>query len=381
MRITHLCLGCFFPDGYTYQENMLPKYHKQLGHDVSVVASLQTFDEDGNVSYLEKACEYRNEYDIPVRRLDYKKPLKFYRKMKRFVGTYEAVEETKPDVLFIHGCQFLDMDVIVRYAKKHPSVKIFVDNHADFSNSARGWFSLNILHKIVWRHCARIIEPYTSKFFGVLPARVDFLKNIYHIPENKTELLVMGSEDDKVEASLEPGRKAESRKNFGLTENDFVIVFGGKVDKAKTQVLLLMDAVNSINDSSVKLAVFGSIIPEMKDILMSKCGERVQYIGWATPQQSYDYFSMADIVCFPGRHSVYWEQVAGMGIPLIVRKWEGTTHIDVGGNAVFLTEDSAEEIQRSILEVKDHYEEYKTRAMNGRKQFMYSTIAERSLQD
>ena len=49
MRITHLCLACFFPDGFSYQENMLPKYHKKLGHDVSVVASLQTFDKNGNV--------------------------------------------------------------------------------------------------------------------------------------------------------------------------------------------------------------------------------------------------------------------------------------------------------------------------------------------
>ena len=50
MRITHLCLACFFPDGYSYQENMLPKYHKKLGHDVSVIASLQTFDKNGKVT-------------------------------------------------------------------------------------------------------------------------------------------------------------------------------------------------------------------------------------------------------------------------------------------------------------------------------------------
>ena len=381
MRITHLCLACFFPDGYSYQENMLPKYHKELGHDVSVVASLQTFDENGNVSYIEKACEYRNEYDIPVQRLDYRKPLKFYRKMKRFVGTYEAIEKTRPDVLFIHGCQFLDMNEVVRYVRKHPSVKVFVDNHADFSNSATGWFSLNILHKIVWKRCAHRIEPYASKFFGVLPARVDFLKNVYGVPGEKTELLVMGSEDDKVRASLEPGRKAANRKRFGLGDDDFVVVFGGKVDKAKTQVLLLMDAVNSIPDESVKLVVFGSIIPEMKEALMSRCGERVQYIGWATPEQSYDYFCMADVVCFPGRHSVYWEQVAGMGIPLIVRKWDGTTHVDVCGNALFLTEDSAEEIGRKILEIKDNYSDFRSRAETAGKEFMYSSIAERSLKD
>ncbi len=30
MKIVHMCLGCFYPDNYSYQENMLPKYHKEM---------------------------------------------------------------------------------------------------------------------------------------------------------------------------------------------------------------------------------------------------------------------------------------------------------------------------------------------------------------
>lgn len=107
MRITHLCLGCFFPDGYSYQENMLPKFHLLQGHEVSVIASLQTFDKDGRVSYIEKATAYINEYGIPVTRLNYKKPMKIYRKMKRFIGTYDDLTNANPQILFIHGCQFV----------------------------------------------------------------------------------------------------------------------------------------------------------------------------------------------------------------------------------------------------------------------------------
>ena len=204
MRITHLCLGCFFPDGYSYQENMLPKYHKKLGHDVTVIASLQTFNDNGEISYMPEATEYINENSVLVIRLDYKKPLKLYKKIKRFVGTYAAIEKTNPDILFIHGCQFMDMNVVVKYLKNHRNVTVYVDNHADFSNSAKNWFSLSSLHKILWRHCAHIIEPYTKKFYGVLPARVDFLKKIYKIPEQKVELLVMGVDDEKVEEALQP---------------------------------------------------------------------------------------------------------------------------------------------------------------------------------
>ena len=47
MKVLHICLACFFPDNYSYQENMLPKFHKELGYDVEVIASLASFDRNG----------------------------------------------------------------------------------------------------------------------------------------------------------------------------------------------------------------------------------------------------------------------------------------------------------------------------------------------
>ena len=54
--------------------------------------------------------------------------------------------------------------------------------------------------------------------------------------------------------------------------------------------------------------------------------------------QSYNLFSAADLVVFPGRHSVYWEQVVAIGTPMVVKYWDGTTHIDIGGNCMYLYE-------------------------------------------
>lgn len=218
-----------------------------------------------------------------------------------------------------------------------------------------------------------------TKFYGVLPARVDFLKNVYKLPENKVDLLVMGSEDVKAEASMNKERISSNRLSHGVQQKDFLIVFGGKIDKYKTQVLMLMDAVNTMPDLSVKLVVFGSIVPDMKEAVEKRCSDRVKYLGWATSDQSYDYFGMADVVCFPGRHSVYWEQVAGMGIPLIVKRWDGTTHVDVGGNVLFLESDGVEEIQSAIKQVKNSYASYKAAAVQGKDTFMYSKIAERCI--
>ena len=383
MRITHLCLACFFPDGYSYQENMLPKYHKKLGHDVSVIASLQTFDENGNVSYLNKASEYRNEYDIPVQRLDYKRPLKIYRKLKRFVGTYAAIEKTRPDILFIHGCQFMDMDVVVKYLKNHPETLVYVDNHADFSNSAKNWLSFTILHKILWKHCAKIVSPYTKKFYGVLPARVNFLKEVYGLPAEKVELLVMGADDEKVEAALKPEVRKGIREKYGITDDDFLIITGGKIDNFKKQILYLMEAVNMLQNEKVKLLVFGSVIPELREKVEKLVSTHTQYIGWVPSDLTDKYYAASDLVVFPGRHSVFWEQVAGLGKPMICKAWDGTKHVDLGGNVFFLEEDTTDEIYRIIEKLtrdKESYKKMKRKAESeGRKVFSYSSIAMKSI--
>lgn len=384
MKITHLCLGCFYPDGFSYQENMLPKFHKKQGHDVSVIASLQTFDSKGRVTYMPKASSYRNEYDIPVVRLDYKKPEKIYRKMKRFIGTYEALEKAAPDILFIHGCQFLDIDKVIRYLKRHPNVKVYVDNHADFSNSATNWSSKNLLHGKIWKRCANKIDPYVIKWYGVLPARVDFLKNIYKLPDEKVELLVMGADDEKVSAALKPEVRQRIRRQYGISDDDFLIMTGGKIDMAKQQTILLMQAVNSLDNKKVKLIVFGSVVPELKEKTEQNCSDRVKYIGWVQSDDSYDYFAAADLIVFPGRHSVFWEQVAGLGVPMVCKYWDGTTHVDVGGNATFLKEDSVGEIARELKRITGSAEVFSgmkaAAVQNGMRVFSYEQIAKKCIE-
>jgi glycosyltransferase involved in cell wall biosynthesis len=363
---------------------MLPKFHKQLGYEVEVIASLETFDKDGNPTYIKRGSVYQNEYDIKVTRLEYKKPVKVYRKLKRYIGTIEALKKASPDILFIHGCQFLDMDIVAEYARQKQNVKIYVDNHADFSNSGKNFYSKNILHKIIWKHSAQIIEPYTTKFYGVLPARVDWLKKMYDLPKNKCELLVMGADDDKVAEAEHPEIRNEVRNQYNIAEDDFLIETGGKIDSAKKQTLLLMKAVAKIDNPKVKLLIFGSVTQDLKEQFDSLCIEnKIIYAGWIKSDVSYSYVAAADLLVFPGRHSVFWEQVCGQGKPMLVKYWEGTTHVDLGGNVEFLYKDSADEIYNKIMELvskPEKYEKMKQVAVTkGMEVFSYKKIARRAI--
>lgn len=381
MKITHVSLCGPVTDNFSYQDNLLPKYHKKIGFDVSMITSKYIWDK-GNIS-IDNRDIYLNEYGIKTIRLENKKKTTIHSKFKRYHNLYETLSNEKPDILFVHGVQFLDIKKIVDYVKENIEVKVYVDNHADFSNSATNFLSKNILHKILWRRCAQLIEPYTTKFYGVLPARVDFLQNVYDIPEEKTELLVMGTDDDKVNSANNLLNKSDLRKKYNINQDDFLIMTGGKIDNAKKQTLLLMEAINHIPNEKVKLIVFGSVIPELKEEVKKLInGSRIQYAGWIESEESYQYFAAADLVVFPGRHSVFWEQVVGQGIPMVVKWWEGTTHVDLGGNVKFLYDDSIEEIMEILTIITSDDQLYSSMnkvAKKNNSQFLYSNIAKKSL--
>ena len=69
---------------------------------------------------------------------------------------------------------------------------------------------------------------------------------------------------------------------------------------------------------------------------------------------------------------------------MLVKDWEGTHHVDVGGNVDFLHDDSVDEIEKKLLDLINHpdkYEKMKHVAMEkGRTEFLYSEIAKRSIQ-
>lgn len=382
MKIVHVCLSGVYTEGWSYQENFLSKYHARLGNEVTLIANKLMYDDAGKRVETDET-DYFNEFNVKVLRLSEKndKPLS---KFQRYPELYTTLELEKPDVLFVHGCQFLDTELIVKYKKSHPQVKVYVDNHADFSNSATGWLSKNILHKVIWRRCAKKLLPITETFYGVMPSRVEFLESIYGLPAEKVKLLVMGADDERIEAAIQPKVKEQIRKQYGIAEDDFLIVTGGKIDLAKKQTLFLMQAVNNLNMPNVKLLVFGSVVDELKDEVRSLCSPVVNYIGWVDSKITDQYFAAADLVVFPGRHSVFWEQVAGMGIPMVCKYWEGTTHVDVGGNVRFIHQDSAEEITsilHSIIETKGVYDMMKDVAQKkAKKTFSYLEIAKRSIE-
>ena len=382
MKIVHLCLSNFYINGYSYQENMLAKYHKLMGYEVVVIASRISFDANGKYCLISSGVDY--DADIKVIRLDYKKrPFPFLNKrLRRYNGTLNCIEQEKPDIIFIHGTSFGDATCIAKYKKRNPNTIIYADSHADWINSGRNWLSLNIQHKVIWRFTTKIITNISEKVWGTLPIRCDFLREVYKVPQNKIDYLPIGVDDLKIPTNKSEIRARIINELFKTDIDDvFLIVTGGKIDSRKN-IHLLMEAVTKIASTKVHLVVFGTVLPDFKPVFENYLNSKIHFVGWCTPKVTMDYMIAADLVCFPGTHSTLWEQAVGLSCPAIFKYWKGIDHINVSGNCELLYKDSVEEI-KSIIERfyndKEYYYSKLKCAKESSKFFYYSKIARQAI--
>lgn len=384
MRVLHCCLAAFYNAGFGYQENILPRMHKKQGHNVKIIASTETFIDNMSLGYV-SPIRFENEDDIPVVRLPYisSLPAKIVRKLRIYKGLEEELLSFSPDVIFLHDAQFLSIITIVKYVKKYRDVRVFVDGHTDFGNSATNAISKYVLHGIIYKWCIKQIEPFVAKFYGTLPSRVDFFTDFYKTPKSKTDLLVLGADDDCVRRVKDGGERTRIREDNGISDKTILIVTGGKFDERKVSILNLMYAIHKLSHSlDVKLLIFGSIMNgAFKETFEELCdGNIVRYVGWINSSLTYSYFEAADLVVFTGSHSVLWEQAVGQGKPCIFNYYMQQNHLDLGGNCKFLKGSSVEEIIEVVNSALNDYDKMKDIAESkGIPYFSYYQIAERAI--
>jgi 1,2-diacylglycerol 3-alpha-glucosyltransferase len=360
MKIIHIDFTGAYNEDMSYQEVIMPKYHAKDGHTVIMITTCYKINSQGEVCHTPPVDKIM-ETGVRLIRLEYVKFFSNY-----FTGIFRKVHglnallnQLLPDIIFFHCPQTVELLTVTRYVKKNRSICIYIDNHADKINSAPNWISRLVLHKIIWKYFVKKIEPYVTKFYGVTPLRCTFLKDMYKVSNDKIELLLMGADDDNIRLDQKEKIRQRIRNKLVLSDNDFVIITGGKIDEKKN-VHLLMQAVCELPRDNVKLIIFGTPNQKMKATIevLSK-SDRIRNIGWIQSATVYDYFLASDLAVFPGTHSVLWEQSVGSGIPGVFRYWQGMDHVNVGENCKFLYEVNVEEIKRVLEVILNSKEEYK----------------------
>ena len=380
MKIVHIMPSAPYNDYWGYQDNLLPKYQKKLKHDVTVIAT-NTINKDGKISEID-CNDYVLNDGVRVIRLKCKKYCcKVITNMRSKLEVYDLLCKINPDYIFFHGLVSSSIYDVVKY-KKHRNCVVVQDNHIDYYNCAKTSKIKSLIIRFFYRRVVKKTVKYVDKVYGVTPWRQKYAEEYFKVPKGKTDILIMGADDEKIDFAHREIIRKNIRMNNDITDNDFLIVTGGKIDKAKNVIELMKACADLPN---VKLLIFGSINADIKgeiDLILSK-NKNIIYIGWISSDEVYDYFLAADFVCFPGTHSVLWEQACACKVPCMFKRWPDMEHLDNGGNSVFVdnvTQMSLKESIKKYCFTEKYYEIKKNACSEKTDIYLYSKIAEKSLE-
>ena len=385
MKIVHVCLCGPFNERYAYQDNLLPKYHRKLGNEVTIITTPYGKFLNGN-SGNEIVAEGVSILDdgTKVIRLKALLPQKINMHIYAYWGLEKVLNQEQPDFVFVHGVESINYTVLPNYKKKHPKVKIVFDNHTDEINSLHHWSTRLYSKLFIKGFIVPKLIPIAEWFYGTTPVRNDFLIDHYSIPADKVKLLPMGADDEEMHFEQKENIREEVRKQYGITSDDFLIVTGGKIDPLKN-IHVLAEAVARSEYKHIKILIFGSIQEQLVDFFKSIESDRVQCIGWQPSNKVYRFFYAADMVMFPGLHSVMWEQAVASCVPCAFSRIKGFEHIDIGGNCVLMEGNNVGYYMNLIEDLYNNTQRIssmkKIANSEKSKQFLYSRIAQSVIDD
>lgn len=382
MKILHIAPNAPYNRGWGYQENLLPKYQKKLGHDVAIIVQTRTH-KDGKLVDTEPE-DVILEDGVRLIRLERKRyPHPVITNLRAQMDVYPILKEFRPDLVFFHGLVSSTIFQVIQYKKKEkPELVIVQDNHSDPYNSMRGDSFRDRLIRGYHRWVNRRSIPYVDKVYGVTPWRETYAREYFQIPAEKTDVLIMGADDEKVDLAHREVIRHRIRQTYGIAEDEFLVVTGGKIDEPKN-IHLLMEACEKVE--GVKLMIFGDTDPAFCDRFqqtLAGCPGSI-HIGWVPADSVYDYFFAADLVMFPGTHSVLWEQACASKTPCVFARWDGMDHLDNGGNSEFFDCLTLAGIREKLeqLYFTQRYQKLRQVAMSEATDiFLYGNIAVKSLE-
>lgn len=169
------------------------------------------------------------------------------------------------------------------------------------------------------------------------------------------------------------------REKLGLSEEDFVILYVGRIMQIKG-VLELMRAVIDLEDKHIKLMIMGSANSGKRAFsayerkvrrLAAQNKDRIIFTGYVDNSEVYKYAATADVQCLPtlveeAAPLVILEAMAE-GLPLIVTKSGGVTeYIDDSTALIIEKENVTENLKRAIRYMKENPEVRRQMSENGK---------------
>lgn len=216
-------------------------------------------------------------------------------------------------------------------------------------------------------HVIGVSEFVTKEYLKVckMPVKPHVLKNAIDV--------------QKFSRNVSDEQKRSIRKKLGLKEDDFVVLYVGRIMEIKG-VLELMQAVTDLEDKHIKLLIMGSAnsgkwayssYERRVKKLSEQNKDRIIFTGYVDNSEVYQYASVADVQCVP----TLVEEAAGLvlleamaeGIPLIVAKSGGVIeYVDDSTALMIEQENIVDNLKEAICYLKKHPEAQRQMSENAK---------------
>ena len=218
-------------------------------------------------------------------------------------------------------------------------------------------------------HVIGVSEFVTKEYLKVckMPVKPHVLKNAIDV--------------QKFSRNVSDEQKRSIRKKLGLKEDDFVVLYVGRIMEIKG-VLELMQAVTGLEDKHIKLLIMGSAnsgkwayssYERRVKKLSEQNKDRIIFTGYVDNSQVYQYAAVADVQCLPtliaeAAPLVVLEAMAE-GLPMIVTKSGGVIeYVDDSTALMIERKNIVENLKKAICYIKEHPEVRKQMAENAKRQ-------------
>lgn len=314
MRIVHV--DETFHPAFGYQANPLAKFQQKQGNEVYIVTPTKDFlypvyreFGDNGENLVEQDATYEKTTGVKIVRV----PAKGYF-MKRLVygkQIFRIVEQIKPDVVFVHCLETL---TAMRFIIKNPKYPMMFDSHM-LSMASNNRFA-----KIYEKVFKKIITPKIKRRkYDVIRTQDDkYVNSHLGIPEDQTPFISFGT--DTILFCPSEKEREQFRKEYNIEQDEFVVVYTGKLTEAKGGKLLA-ETFRKKFDVPVTLVCVGTPTNDEYGKQVKKLFDESENRIIMFPTQNYlelaRFYQMADLSVFPKQCSMSFYDAQSCGLPVV----------------------------------------------------------------
>ena len=299
---------------------------------------------------------------------------------------------------FFHSDEYYNHFIEFYFEKVYSSLKkrdfdmIILENCPGYAYklSQRGYHNLILhLHNDLLHSKSRYHDVIFNSLSKILTVSDYIKKRVSTIQaSNKIQTIYNGIDLTKFSPKI---KLSVSRECIGFSEEDFVLVYSGRINNEKG-ISELIDAMLQIRDTRIKLMILGSsffenvknentFIQSLKNKAM-RIENQIVFTGFIPYNQVPDYLQLADIAVLPSM----WEEPFGltiveamaMGLPLITTRSGGIPEICEGVATIIERDNIVNNLASAILDLYKHPDKRKQMAaasIERAKQFDKETFA------